>query len=439
VPDVMTGSWNHRHRMGQTADDARHGVFNPHHGTVALRLRGRLDLDALNRAWLEVQQRHDALSSAFSADGATWYRRAAQPAAVQVLTSQGDDDEDLARLAAACAAPFDLGHGPLARLVVIPRGPEDTYFALITEHLVSDAWSLNVLLRDLGICYRVAVGAPAPELPRLSTSFAAFVSRQNDYVASPAGKTALDRYARRVGAVGAIPAVRLHGFTPCTDVRYERITWFRRSLDADLCARLAAAGRPMRLTALNLMHAALHRALHERSGAEVVATTLSTANRELPALHDLVGWFASKAVMTTSPGEHPTTKAYLSHFREQLLATLDDGDMPWPALIDHLDPASVGRQATVPYVTFNARPATMVSMVGEVEFPGLDAGPLPITVGWHDAAVATFWDENADGVSVAVNYKTDWYDAASVTALWDATEACLRAWADDLAPHPERI
>ncbi|KJK58933.1 condensation domain-containing protein [Saccharothrix sp. ST-888] len=432
--ESLQASWNHRHRLGQTREDAERGVFNPHHSTLPLKLHGPLDLDALNRAWHAMQRRHPVLLSGFDTDAALWHVGSAEPQDVVRLAAGASEEDDLAAVHAAVIEPFDLDHGPVSRLVVLPRSPEETYFAMVTEHLVSDGWSLNVLIRDLAALYGRESGARVPELPAIELPFQEFVRRQNLAVESAAGQAALTRVAARLEGIGAIPAMPIDGFTGASNIRYEQYGEFTRRLPQQLCRDLGAAARPLRMTGLNLMHAALHQALFRLSGRPTVATTLSTANRELPGLNHTAGWFASKTVLASEPGRFPEALDYLHHFRERVLLTLDDSDLPWPALIDRMDPEAVGRQAKVPYVTFNARPIGMRRTVGEIAIPGVRTAPLRVSVGWHDAAIATFWDEDEDGITVSVMFKTDWYAAADVLALWNTVDTLLHRWAAELRP-----
>lgn len=432
--ETLKASWNHRHRLGQTREDAERGVFNPHHSTLPLKLHGALDLDALNRAWHAMQLRHPVLLSGFDTDEALWHVGAAEPQDVLRLSAGADEDEDLAALRTAVIEPFDLVNGPVARLVVLPRPAQETYFALVTEHLVSDGWSLNVLIRDLAVLYGQGIGAPAPPLPPIELPFQEFVRRQNLAVASDGGRSALSRLASRLEGIGAVPAMPVNGFSGATGIRYEEIDGFVRMLPQRICRDLAAAARPLRMTGLNLMHAALHHALFKLSDRPSVATTLSTANRELSGLTNAAGWFASKTVLASEPGRYATAPEYLRHFREQILVTLDDSHLPWPALIDRMDPQALGRQSTVPYVTFNAQPIGMRRTVGEIDIPGVRTSPLKLTIGWHDASIATFWGEDEGGVTVNVMFKTDWYTAPDVLALWDTVETRLYRWAEELRP-----
>jgi len=429
---TLRRSWSQAHRLGQTAQDTARGVVNPNHAVVAFRVAGALDLDALDDAWRQLQRRHPVLGSAWDLSGSDWHVGAAAPAGLCQVPSCGTPEQDLDALRTACCAPFDLAAGPVGRLVAI-AGPEATQVALVVEHLVSDAWSLNPLTRGLGSLYARARGAPSPEPPVAQTSFADVVRRQNAFISSADGQQALTRQVRRMASVGVIPAMPIQGHRRPDVVHLERRASLVRHVGPDIHQRLRALGRPYRLTALNVMNAALHHALHSRSvsGTGSVATTLSTANRWSPRLHDVVGWLASKVGVVTEPGDHPATAEYLTHFRSRLLDALDGSAVPWAALIQATAPHQLGHHTTIPYVTFNGRPAAMRQGQVAPDLPGLHVTPLPLSVGWHDASIATFWNERDDGVTVHLDVKLDHYDEASVAALWDDVAQRLRTWAGE--------
>lgn len=433
--EVLRRSWNHTHRLGQTAQDGRRGLFRPNHTTAARSFPSGLDLTALNRAWHAVQVRHPALLSAWDPDGSDWFVDCCRPADLILLAQAVDPAAADVALKAECARPFDLEWGPAARLVVVPGG-DGVRLALTVEHLVSDGWSLDLLVRDLAWHYRLERGSDRRPPPPVARSFQDVVRAQNDFVASASGRRLLDLEAARLRAVGAVPAMPVAGFTPAGTVRHECLGAVTRRVDGRLRAALQRLGRPYRLTALNVMNAALHQALHARSGGERVATTLSTANRNVVATHRTVGWFASKVVLVTEPAGRPDPVTYLPHFRDRFLDALDASRMPWPAVIARMDPASLGRNPQVPYVTFNGRSRSMRRIGGTGPTDPGEAGfgePLPLSLRWHDAAIATFWDEDEDGVEVSIDVKLDWYDLASVAALWDVLEDRMTAWAGSVA------
>ena len=174
-------------------------------------------------------------------------------------------------------------------------------------------------------------------------TFPDFVRRQNRMMDSPEGKQALERLAARLSGVGAIPVMPISGFSGHSPVRYEAKDGFSRRLPLDVCQSLGTVARPLRMTALNLMHAALHHSLFTLSGSESVATTLSTANRELPELHQTTGWLASKAVLTSEPGSRPDADDFLAERRTGGRGALGRQHPPAPWRSQHGEPANAGQ------------------------------------------------------------------------------------------------
>lgn len=139
---------------------------------VAIRITDQLDVDLLRRALLDVSRRHEALRTVFPRrDGRhrATVLDACAPDVRQVSARGADAAERLADARdLACLErdrPFDLEHGPLVRAVVIGLGRGDQVLLLAVHHLVFDAWSMSVLLKELGIGYsalRTGRTRPAP-------------------------------------------------------------------------------------------------------------------------------------------------------------------------------------------------------------------------------------------------------------------------------------
>src|SRR5262249_23249326 len=146
---------------------------------TALRLRGSLDVDALGSALTALVDRHESLRTTFAdVDG-----RAGQivhpPAGVPlpVLDLSGRPGPERAAeldgvLAADSPHPFDLRHGPLLRARLIRLAAGEHALSLALHHIVTDGWSMGVLVAELGVLYRAAVGGTEPELPPLPYQYA---------------------------------------------------------------------------------------------------------------------------------------------------------------------------------------------------------------------------------------------------------------------------
>ena len=139
---------------------------------AAFRLRGRLDVEALEAALSAIVERHEALRTVFAeVDGAP-VQRILSPEPVRLATvdlsssAPGARDTELTRLVDEEARrPFDLTRGPLLRVRLIALGPDDHILQFTLHHIVCDGWSMGVLLRELSALYEASSTGRSANLP----------------------------------------------------------------------------------------------------------------------------------------------------------------------------------------------------------------------------------------------------------------------------------
>ncbi|MEV6328798.1 condensation domain-containing protein [Streptomyces sp. NPDC051909] len=435
-------SWAQRHRLGQIAGDVAAGINRPSHPAATFRLRGPLDVQALERAWRRLQLRHPVLRCGFDPDTGRWrLDRPAEPEPITMLSgagSRGAGAADPARIVAdASDAPFDLEHGPLARLLLLETG-DGFLFALVTDHLVSDLWSVNILMEDLTACYRQELGEAVDLQPDDSAAFPVYVRDQNAYLASDAGRATLDRLAERLRAVGPIPELRFPGFTGAATAGYANPGVFRATMPGDLVAGVTAGARKTRMSKWSWIHAAVHRALYELGDQDAIGTTLVTANRESFDVRRTVGFLSGRVVIATERSAASDAGTFLEHFNRAAIRALDvSSSVPWGSIIERMTPDAFGGPSGVPYFSFNPQPLSLNRMFEEYGFAHCTSEPVPPPGLTLDAAVAVLPVEGPDGISVIAHHRVDWYPAEAVERLWETVERTLGAWARELGVHEQ--
>ena len=194
---------------------------------ASARLTGALDVPALARALSEVARRHESLRTTFGVEDDRPVQVVHPPAPVPlpVVDLSGLCApcalSEAARLAAAAAlAPFDLARGPLLRAALLRLGPEEHTLLLAMHHIVSDGWSLTVLLRELGALYAAfAAGLPSP-LAELPVQYADFALWQRTWLQGEALEAQLAFWRRRLA--GELPVLDLPTDRPRPEVRSHR-------------------------------------------------------------------------------------------------------------------------------------------------------------------------------------------------------------------------
>ncbi|MFJ8623308.1 amino acid adenylation domain-containing protein, partial [Kitasatospora sp. NPDC093550] len=149
----------------------------------AFRVRGALDLAALQSAVDTVVARHESLRTTFTEQDGTPCQIIHPRVEVPVRTVDATDREDAtARAAAESQAPFDLERGPLMRVLVVRLAADESWLLLTLHHIIADGWSVEVLLDELSRGYAAAVAGDRPELPELPVQYADFAAWQRDWL-----------------------------------------------------------------------------------------------------------------------------------------------------------------------------------------------------------------------------------------------------------------
>ena len=148
-----------------------------YHVARAFRLRGDLDLPSLERSLVEIATRHESLRTRFvTVDGRGEQRieeRVDLPLSRVDLGAHPEPEREARRLAGEeLGRPFDLSRAPLARASLLRLGPRDHVLMVVMHHIVSDGWSMAVLIQELGELYRAHHEGRSPQLAALPVQYA---------------------------------------------------------------------------------------------------------------------------------------------------------------------------------------------------------------------------------------------------------------------------
>uniref|UniRef100_UPI000AB6A0DA amino acid adenylation domain-containing protein n=1 Tax=Pseudomonas aeruginosa TaxID=287 RepID=UPI000AB6A0DA len=120
-----------------------------YHIPSALRLRGRLDVDALQRSFDSLVARHETLRTRFRLEGGRSYQQVQPAVSVSIEREQFGEEGLIERIQAIVVQPFDLERGPLLRVNLLQLAEDDHVLVLVQHHIVSDGWSMQVMVEEL--------------------------------------------------------------------------------------------------------------------------------------------------------------------------------------------------------------------------------------------------------------------------------------------------
>jgi len=416
---------------------------------LASKLTGALDVGALAIALRRVVHRHEALRMRFRvAPGEEvaqqWLdqgdevpvTRSELPPGLRHGDRPGAETTERASVQAwaerwvqlQAARPFDLEQGPLLRAALLQLSAEEHLLVLVMHHIVSDGWSIAVMMRELAVFYAAQVGATQPSaLPNLLIQYADYARWQQRLRESGAFNESLAFWTRQMQ--DAPPLLGLPSDRPRPAHQSYRGASLRFDIAPARLAELRALGASCRASLFMTLAAAFNVLLARYSGQYDICLGTPTANRPRPELEPLVGFFVNTLVLRTRLDPEEPFEALLQRVRDGAVDAFAHQDLPFDELVKALRPPrqlSHGPLFQVMLALQNA-PSAPLSL------PGLQVDPVavPGNVARFDLTL-TLTEVDA-GLAAEFEYAVDLFDDSTIRRMAGHFLRLLQAVVDDPA------
>ncbi|MGJ5178590.1 amino acid adenylation domain-containing protein [Bradyrhizobium oligotrophicum] len=396
----------------------------------AIRIEGELDPARWQAALDASVERHESLRTTFEQiDGqpvARIHARVTVPFRTVDLCKLPQHERDAALIALMDADgdhAFDLAEPPLLRATLARLGERDWCFLVCAHHLVADAWSAGLVLREMVDVYR---GLSLP-LPRLQ--FADAVHWQADQLAGAGTDRDLAYWREHLADA---PELQLP-----TDRRAPSAPDYRGAsepfaLPAELSNALADLARRQGVTMFSIMLAAFGLLLQRYSRSDDISIGTSIAGRNERELEDIVGFFASLLVLRLDHGGRDAAfRDHLAQVHREVLQGFAHQATPFDAVVKALRPdRAVGQNPL-----FRALFLFLKSDVEQLSPPGLRFSALQMPSVMSKFDLSLHVEQTAGGWRGLIEYKTCLFQPETIRQMRDGLLALLQAIArDDAAP-----
>ncbi|MBZ4423327.1 non-ribosomal peptide synthetase, partial [Myxococcus sp. RHSTA-1-4] len=397
-----------------------------------LHLTGTLEVDALQRSLTELVRRHEALRTSFQAgpNGPVQIIHPAAPVPLPVtdLSEHPEARKDTGRwVREEALRPFDLTRGPLLRAALLRLGAQEHVLVLTQHHIVSDGWSMGVVVRELAALYLAfAEGRPSP-LPELPVQYADFAAWQRGWLREDVLEGQLRWWLERLA--GAPHALELPTDKPRPAVQTSRGGARPVLLPVPLAEALEAFCRREGITPFMLLLAAWHLLLSRYTGQEDLLVGSVQAGRDREELEGLIGFFVNTLPLRARVSGTDTVRALLAQERESVLGAFTYQSVPFERLVEALKVERGLSRPPLVQATFVLQNAPVPTL----SLPGLTLRAQPV----EDSPVRfelelALW-RTAEGFSGQLGYKADLFEPETLSRMAEQ----FRVLVEGIVTRPE--
>jgi amino acid adenylation domain-containing protein len=399
---------------------------------LAVRLNGRLRVHLLERALSELVRRHEALRTSFpSVDGEPMQVIAPpQPLAIAIedlsaLAPAERDAEVRHRASREASISFDLEHGPLLHLKLLRLQEHDHVLLLTMHHIISDGWSMGIMVQELAALYTAFVkDAPSP-LPELTVQYADFALWQRRWLTGPVLERQLSYWRSHLS--GNLPVLSFPTDKPRPRLRSNHGAALPLALSTELSQQLKALCQQRGVTMFMLLLAAWQVLLSRYSGQEDICVGTPIANRNRAETEGLIGFFVNTLVMRTDLSGNPTFGEILERVREVCLGAYGHQDVPFEKLVEELEPErEMGRTPL-----FQTMMVLQNAPQGTLELPDLTLHSVSSSSEIANFDLTLSLSETEGGLYGELSYSTELYEAGSMRRLMQHFIVLLESMARD--------
>lgn len=393
----------------------------------AFRLKGRLDRPALARSINEIVRRHESLRTTFTDVDGTPLQVVAPELAIQIpvdnlagLPAAEREGEALRRIRDRANQPYDLKRGPLIRFALAHIGDEDHILLVGMHHIICDAWSMGVFLRELNTLYKAEIEKSPAALPELPIHYGDYAVWLQDWMQGEVRERLVDYWVDRLKGAPAV-----------LDLPFDRPRPSRQSytgsqesilLPAALRTSLNDLGKTEGATLFMILFAGFATLLHRYARQEEVVVGISSAGRGSPETHSLIGFFVNTLALRIDLSGDPSFLELVRRTKALGGEALDNEDLPFELLVDSLKPERSLAYSPVFQVMFSYQN----TLGGELCLTGIEATPLLVETASSRFDLTVFASDRPEGVLLALEYSTDLFERATIRRLLAHFETLLR-------------
>lgn len=389
---------------------------------IAVQIHGRLQMIALQQSLNYLVQRHEILRTSFKSLEGQLFQMVAPVGTVplsavdlQPLSPAEQQTQVRDHATAAAQVRFDLSKGPLLQVALLQLAETEQVLLLTMHHIISDAWSMSVLLQELTTYYH-RFSPPSP----LPIQYADYAVWQQQWLQGDVMQTQLTYWTQQLANLPKLQLPTDRARSPISTAKGARQ---KQILSPTLTAALQQFSRDTRTTLFMVLLAAFNTLLYRYTGQDDLAVGSPIANRARPETQNLIGFFVNTLVLRTDLSGNPTFRELVYRTREMALAAYEHQDLPFEKLVEVLQPERDLSQNPL----FQVMLTLQNTPKPELRLSDLSFTPLETEKGTAQFDLSLDFVQTDSTLTAILEYSCDLFEANTITRMLGHLETLLQS------------
>lgn len=389
-----------------------------YNNSTGLRMRGNLNKEALKRSFDGIIARHEILRTTFSIIDSEPAQVVSAPSETTIsFTDLSYLPERLRELEALrltdmeAQRPFNLSIGPLLRICLLKLDQQEYMLLLNMHHIISDGWSKGLLVNEFAEFYESFLSERRPLLPELGIQYADYAMWEKNWVQGGSLQSQILYWKNQLH--DAAPVLDLPTDRPRPALQSHRGAYHTFFISKDLTQAFKALSQRQSCTLFMTLLALFDVLLYRYSGQNDILVGTPIANRNRVEIERLIGFFVNTLVMRARIEREDSFLSLLKQQREMALGAYANADVPFEKLVEEIQPERSLSHTPL----FQVLLVLQNAAAEDVNLPGLTVTQLDRPSGTSKFDLTMALMEKGEGLSCAIEYSTDLFEAASITRM----------------------
>lgn len=399
----------------------------------SIRLKGQLDVSALEQTLTEIVKRHESLRTTFPSRNGNPAQVIAAPHAfklevtdLEAFTPEEREVEARRLTTEEASRPFDLSRDPMLRASLIRLDADEHVVLFTMHHIVSDAWSMGVLVREVTALYDAISKGQSATLPELPIQYADFAHWQRSWLPGEVGEMHLRYWTKQLARLPQM--LQFPTDNPRPAVQSYHGAYHTQTLSKETTEAIKALSNRQSVTLFMTLLSTFHIVLAHYSNRDEIPIGIDVANRNRAETEGLIGLFVNQLVLLIDQSGDLCFRDFLDKVRDLSLAGYAHQDLPFDRLVEALNPERDLSHNPLFQVMFGLQNTSSATL----DLPGLKLSGAEVGSERSVFELSLYMVEKEQGLIGTWAYRTSLFESATIVRFAEQFETLLNRIVNDV-------